>query len=82
MLQLFDHCLAPDTLGDGTGCDNMTAVIVKFKSPATETVKNDTVAEVCVTKKRASSPDEENNDYIAEENTVNPCKRTKTEAAM
>merc|ERR1712088_759226 len=25
--QLFDHCLAPDTMGDGTGCDNMTAVI-------------------------------------------------------
>ena len=31
MFQLFEHCLAPDTMGDGTGCDNMTAVIVKFK---------------------------------------------------
>lgn len=31
-LQMFDHCLAPNTLGDGTGCDNMTAIIVKFKS--------------------------------------------------
>merc|ERR1712098_697747 len=30
--ELFDHCLAPDTMGDGTGCDNMTAVIVKFKN--------------------------------------------------
>jgi len=29
--ELFEHCLAPDTLGDGTGCDNMTAVIVRFK---------------------------------------------------
>ena len=29
LLQLFEHCLAPDTMGDGTGCDNMTAVIVK-----------------------------------------------------
>ena len=29
--QLFEHCLAPDTMGDGTGCDNMTAVIVKFR---------------------------------------------------
>jgi len=29
--ELFEHCLAPDTMGDGTGCDNMTAVIVKFK---------------------------------------------------
>jgi len=83
MLQLFDHCLAPDTLGDGTGCDNMTAVIVKFKLPAITTVKNDTVAEICVTKKRSPSPAvEENNDCIAGENTVNPCKRTKTEAAM
>ncbi|KYN29662.1 hypothetical protein ALC57_00925 [Trachymyrmex cornetzi] len=81
--ELFDHCLAPDTLGDGTGCDNMTAVIVKFTSPATETVKNNTVAEVCVTKKRSVSPTaEENNECIPGENTVNPCKRAKTEAAM
>jgi len=29
--ELFEDCLAPDTGGDGTGCDNMTAVIVKFK---------------------------------------------------
>jgi protein phosphatase 1G len=29
-LQLFTHCLAPNTSGDGTGCDNMTAIIVKF----------------------------------------------------
>lgn len=30
--ELFDHCLAPNTKGDGTGCDNMTAIIVQFKS--------------------------------------------------
>ncbi|XP_050310758.1 probable protein phosphatase CG10417 isoform X2 [Anthonomus grandis grandis] len=29
--ELFDHCLAPNTVGDGTGCDNMTAIIVRFK---------------------------------------------------
>ncbi|XP_060527784.1 probable protein phosphatase CG10417 [Cylas formicarius] len=28
--EMFDHCLAPNTMGDGTGCDNMTAIIVKF----------------------------------------------------
>lgn len=28
---MFDHCLAPNTIGDGTGCDNMTAIIVQFK---------------------------------------------------
>ncbi|XP_036149694.1 probable protein phosphatase CG10417 isoform X2 [Monomorium pharaonis] len=80
--ELFDHCLAPDTLGDGTGCDNMTAVIVKFKSPATATVKNKTVAEECVTKKRSVSPSEGNNDCVPGENTVNTCKRVKTEAAI
>ncbi|KAL3269981.1 hypothetical protein HHI36_009036 [Cryptolaemus montrouzieri] len=29
--ELFDHCLAPNTMGDGTGCDNMTAIIIQFK---------------------------------------------------
>lgn len=29
--ELFDVCLAPHTRGDGTGCDNMTAIIVQFK---------------------------------------------------
>lgn len=31
-LQLFDACIAPDTSGDGTGCDNMTCIIVKFNN--------------------------------------------------
>lgn len=30
--ELFDHCLAPHTMGDGTGCDNMTCIIVRFDS--------------------------------------------------
>ncbi|XP_026744646.1 probable protein phosphatase 2C 11 isoform X1 [Trichoplusia ni] len=30
--EMFDHCLAPSTVGDGTGCDNMTAIIVRFKN--------------------------------------------------
>jgi protein phosphatase 1G len=30
LLQLFDECLSPNTLGDGTGCDNMTAIIVRL----------------------------------------------------
>uniref|UniRef100_F6PTJ9 protein-serine/threonine phosphatase n=1 Tax=Ciona intestinalis TaxID=7719 RepID=F6PTJ9_CIOIN len=28
--ELFDKCLAPDTMGDGTGCDNMTCMIIQF----------------------------------------------------
>lgn len=31
---MFDHCLAPNTMGDGTGCDNMTTIIIKFKNGA------------------------------------------------
>lgn len=30
--EMFDHCLAPDTMGDGTGCDNMTACVIQFKN--------------------------------------------------
>lgn len=30
-MQLFDYCLAPNTGGDGTGCDNMTCIIINFK---------------------------------------------------
>ncbi|OCT81616.1 protein phosphatase 1G [Xenopus laevis] len=34
--ELLDQCLAPDTSGDGTGCDNMTCIIIGFQpdSPA------------------------------------------------
>lgn len=28
--ELFMHCLAPNTEGDGTGCDNMTCIIITF----------------------------------------------------
>jgi len=34
--ELFENCLSHDTLGDGTGCDNMTAVIVRFKPTLAE----------------------------------------------
>lgn len=30
-LQLFVHCLAPDTADDLAWCDNVTAVIVQFQ---------------------------------------------------
>ena len=28
LFQMFNHCLAPNTFGDGTGCDNMTCIII------------------------------------------------------
>ncbi|KAJ7373844.1 Protein phosphatase 1G [Desmophyllum pertusum] len=30
--ELLDSCLAPDTSGDGSGCDNMTSIIVVFNA--------------------------------------------------
>ncbi|KAL6113244.1 protein phosphatase 1G [Pungitius pungitius] len=29
--ELLEHCLAPDTSGDGTGCDNMTCIIITLR---------------------------------------------------
>lgn len=47
--EMFDYCLAPHTKGDGTGCDNMTAIIVQFKPNFTG----------AASRKRACSPDPE-----------------------
>lgn len=30
--ELCDQCLAPNTAGDGKGCDNMSAMVVLLKS--------------------------------------------------
>uniref|UniRef100_A0A3B5AVX6 Protein phosphatase 1G n=1 Tax=Stegastes partitus TaxID=144197 RepID=A0A3B5AVX6_9TELE len=40
--ELLDHCLAPDTSGDGTGCDNMTCIIVTFRQHPSPTQSDDT----------------------------------------
>jgi len=54
--ELFDHCLAPDTMGDGTGCDNMTAVIAKLKPNAFSKKKQaGAQSEASVTEKTSSN---------------------------
>ncbi|XP_015607488.1 probable protein phosphatase CG10417 [Cephus cinctus] len=77
--ELFDHCLAPDTLGDGTGCDNMTAVIVQFKSSQTNAP-----SETSETKKRPVSPSlsKDDADATAEDVITSDCKRPKTEESV
>ncbi|XP_012256967.1 probable protein phosphatase CG10417 [Athalia rosae] len=83
--ELFDHCLAPNTLGDGTGCDNMTAVIVRFKKPsdatATATEASDPLTISMENKKRPASPivagDEGN--ISAEKDVATDAKRPKKE---
>ncbi|CAB0036730.1 unnamed protein product [Trichogramma brassicae] len=54
--ELFDHCLAPSTLGDGTGCDNMTAIIVQFKKAEGGEGEAKAVEVTSVSKKRPASP--------------------------
>lgn len=51
--EMFDHCLAPSTMGDGTGCDNMTAIIVRFKNGIISDVAKHT-SSTEGTKKRAA----------------------------
>ncbi|XP_067901601.1 protein phosphatase 1G [Heterodontus francisci] len=51
--ELLDQCLAPDTSGDGTGCDNMTCIIITFK-PRPVKIQAD-----CSKRKRPNSTDDE-----------------------
>ena len=64
---MFEFCLAPDTSGDGTGCDNMTGIIIKFdkifktatagsaiKRPAAEISKDSSEESLPDTKKAKS----------------------------
>ncbi|XP_028037886.1 probable protein phosphatase 2C 11 [Bombyx mandarina] len=71
--EMFDHCLAPSTMGDGTGCDNMTAIIVRFKDGAIAEIgqHNNTI----VSKKRTAE------DEPSEENKQEP-KRQKTDDSL
>ena len=67
--QLFEHCLAPDTMGDGTGCDNMTAVIVKFRPDfknVTDTIGGTVESDAKVNENgKRSEPGEENTEQPA-----------------
>lgn len=89
--ELFDACLAPNTLGDGTGCDNMTAVIVRFKPTVLELptkLDPNEVETVLLAKhtdtsgqkaqKRAASPTSDDNSNEAENKT----KRMKTDKVV
>lgn len=63
--EMFDYCLAPHTKGDGTGCDNMTAIIVQFKPNLTG----------AASRKRACSPEPETT------GTESDCKKPKTDSS-
>lgn len=63
--EMFDYCLAPHTKGDGTGCDNMTAIIVQFKPNLTGVAS----------RKRACSPEPETTGTEKSD-----CKKPKTDS--
>lgn len=81
---MFTKCLAPNTFGDGTGCDNMTAVIIQFKpllaSQAQKKGDSEKIGAVVTTtsstanKKRSASPTELNDETNSETH-----KRIKTD---
>uniref|UniRef100_A0A673KY53 protein-serine/threonine phosphatase n=1 Tax=Sinocyclocheilus rhinocerous TaxID=307959 RepID=A0A673KY53_9TELE len=62
--ELLDHCLAPDTSGDGTGCDNMTCVIISF-SPHL----GSNIGESTKKRKPEESAAEENGNYSKKSKT-------------
>lgn len=62
--ELFNHCLAPNTEGDGSGCDNMTCILVKFKK-----------TDLAESMKRALEDDEEEE----QANNHSESKKIKTE---
>uniref|UniRef100_A0A1I7W2A1 Uncharacterized protein n=1 Tax=Loa loa TaxID=7209 RepID=A0A1I7W2A1_LOALO len=35
--EICDHCLSPNTAGDGTGCDNMTIIVAQILRSASST---------------------------------------------
>jgi len=49
--EIFDLCLAPDTKNDGSGCDNMTCMIIKLK--LNDLIKDD---DTTVEKRTIDSP--------------------------
>lgn len=69
--QLFDNCLAPDTHGDGTGCDNMTCIIVQLN----ETTQ---APEIYSGSKRKLSSEEDN---AANPNEAESVKKSRVEVS-
>uniref|UniRef100_A0A8D8ZHS1 Protein mahjong n=2 Tax=Cacopsylla melanoneura TaxID=428564 RepID=A0A8D8ZHS1_9HEMI len=71
--ELFDKCLAPDSLGDGTGCDNMTCVLVRLhgnRGPVESHAHSSSSAQAATKRTREEEEEAE---------TKPSAKKTKTE---
>ena len=64
---MFRKCLAPNTDGDGSGCDNMTCILIQFKKDGSRpTVVKRTLAdaeESSVTADAGQEKGKEHSDY-------------------
>nr|XP_020445684.1 protein phosphatase 1G isoform X1 [Monopterus albus]XP_020445686.1 protein phosphatase 1G isoform X1 [Monopterus albus]XP_020445687.1 protein phosphatase 1G isoform X1 [Monopterus albus] len=67
--ELLDHCLAPNTSGDGTGCDNMTCIIVTFRPHLSPAQSDNTKKRKHPEEAEGSEPEENGSD----------CKKTKSD---
>uniref|UniRef100_A0A3Q3LQG9 protein-serine/threonine phosphatase n=1 Tax=Labrus bergylta TaxID=56723 RepID=A0A3Q3LQG9_9LABR len=65
--ELLEHCLAPDTSGDGTGCDNMTCVIITLRPHPAQSDD----------KKKRKQPEEADGKELGENG--NDCKKAKSD---
>ena len=87
------HCLAPNTSGDGTGCDNMTAIIVRFNFNQSSKIENSQELHslnsvehspwptmfTSVKKKRLLSPEHVSTTEIIDDNNSKKFKMTSSE---
>ncbi|CAJ1048881.1 protein phosphatase 1G [Xyrichtys novacula] len=60
--ELLDHCLAPDTSGDGTGCDNMTCIIITLRPHPSPAQSDDTKKRKQPEETEGTEPEENGND--------------------
>lgn len=68
-LQLFNHCLAANTYGDGTGCDNMTCVIIVLHQAGQSPLDGSSLAPIkrCVGDVEAPEENSEKRPRVEEE---------------
>ncbi|XP_068445038.1 protein phosphatase 1G isoform X2 [Clinocottus analis] len=60
--ELLDHCLAPDTSGDGTGCDNMTCIIITLRPHPSPAQLDDTKKRKHQDEAEGAEPEKNGND--------------------
>lgn len=60
--ELLDHCLAPDTSGDGTGCDNMTCVLITLRPHPSPAHSEDSKKRKHSEEAEGAEPEENGND--------------------